>query len=206
MIQISQLCYERSDEPILKNINFKVNAGEALQIVGANGSGKTTLLRILAGLLVETSGEIYWQGNLRHAYSPQFLAELSFMGHQTAIKEELTTLENLAFFAALTKNKKQNCLPHEEIISLLNLTGSEHKLAKELSAGQKRRLALARLLLSNTKLWILDEPFTALDQMGIQFIEKIIADFLSQGGIVILTSHQAFKLKNISQRIFHLMK
>lgn len=191
ILKIENLYYERNEIPLLQNINLQLAPGELLQIVGNNGAGKTTLLRILSGLLMPTSGEIYWRDKSIHEYRMEYADEILYIGHLNAIKSQLTVHDNLHLTHKVTQNAISTALKY------LNLQHHEHRLACHLSAGQQRRLALAKLLTCSARLWILDEPLTALDKSGKILIEDLLKQHLSNNGVVILTSHQPLGIQDI---------
>ncbi len=191
--------YSRNDQLLFSDLDFEVNSGEVLQIEGPNGSGKTTLLRILCGLIKADLGQIFWSDQNIHKDRYDYSVNMSYVGHHDGLKGDCTPLENLTLSAALSgsdENKQQSLSP-QEAIQKVGLRGFEHQLCRTLSAGQRRRVALARLLISPTKLWILDEPFTAIDKSGIGELEAIIADHATSDGLVILTSHHDVNLPQI---------
>ncbi|MGX2038808.1 cytochrome c biogenesis heme-transporting ATPase CcmA [Methylocaldum sp. MU1018] len=181
----------RSDSLLFSGLNLSVSTGQVLQIEGPNGSGKTSLLRILAGLTPPADGEVLWRGeSIVRRRSLLFLSEVAYLGHQLGLKAELSVEENLRVALAL------NGLPLSpmrlaEVLRTVGLAGREDSLARALSAGQRQRITLARLILSNATLWILDEPFTALDASGVALVEALLEAHLNRGGLAVLTSHQA---------------
>ena len=164
-----------------------------MQLEGPNGAGKTTLLRVIAGLLPLAEGQLTWQGqNLAKAeIKEDFNQNLVFLGHQPGIKPELSTLENLSWFAGLEGITDEVLLV--QALAAVGLAGYEGQLSHQLSAGQKRRVALARLLVTRRKLWLLDEPFTALDKQAVANLKQLFMHHCSQGGSIILTSHHALE-------------
>jgi heme exporter protein A len=177
----------RGDNPLLRDVSFGVRAGEFLQVTGPNGVGKTTLLRIVCGLLPPESGEIAWRGSVVSGPSSALCDELSYLGHQNAVKADLSVLENLRYLCGLrTPIDERTCTAALERVGL----ATRAKLpARALSAGQKRRLALARLTIDPPALWVLDEPATNLDADGTRLVESMIADQLGRGGVVIAAAH-----------------
>jgi len=182
----------RDDRVLFSDMHFSLSPGHALQIEGPNGSGKTTMLRILCGLGVPTEGEILWNGIPIDEDRAAYAAGMAFIGHAHGIKSELTPLENLQVAMAMENTREDVSL--EEILQRVGLRGFEDVPARTLSAGQCRRVAMGRLFMSRAKLWILDEPFTALDVEGQAQIEKMMVDHVTQGGMVILTSHHPLQL------------
>ena len=185
MLETSALACERGGLRLFSDLGFAVQAGGLLRVRGANGSGKTTLLRALAGLTRPAMGTVCWRGN---PIGDEFRREMLFLGHAPAIKDELTVLENLSFSAQLSELKDaqfDGALKRFGIARLANLP------ARFLSQGQRKRAALARLALSSgVPLWLLDEPFAALDEDAIAAVSALCASHLAAGGMLVLTSHQ----------------
>lgn len=194
-LQVRHLACERGDRRLFRNLNFQLSAGQVLQIVGHNGAGKTSLLRILAGLLEPSHGEICWAGQRIKRVKSEFLQDLTYLGHLSGVKSHLTPLENLKFFTRL--HGHQPIISYEEALTQLGLKAFIDDPAGHLSAGQQRRIALARLLVTKARLWILDEPLTALDKSGVALMTQMIDAHRQKGNMVILTSHQAFTLDGI---------
>lgn len=178
----------RGDRHILRDVSFAVRAGEFLRVTGPNGVGKTTLLRIVCGLLPAESGAIEWRGRLQRGASDEFHAEMAYLGHLNSLKADLTARENLRFLAGLRHD-----LARTDIDAALERVGilSRGDLpARSLSAGQKRRLALARVLLAGATLWILDEPVTNLDRAGVELVEELLREHMQRGGLAVAAAHQ----------------
>lgn len=194
-LQVQHLSFERHFKYLLRHIHFELGGGELLQINGANGSGKSTFLRIIAGLIDIEEGKILWQGESIADKREHYQTQFNYLGHQNGVKLQLTVAENLAFFAALN-----NATSSEDAILLCKDIPRDTQ-AIHLSAGQKRRLALSRLLLNPKPLWILDEPTTALDHEGQQLFFDLLKKHLSQGGMAILTSHHELPAPLISKKI-----
>ncbi|TCK07096.1 heme exporter protein A [Marinobacterium mangrovicola] len=188
MLKVENLFCERDDRVLFDQLSFEVDGGEIVQIEGANGSGKTTLLRILSGLSRNYEGEIYWQGEPIEKVREEFRAELLYFGHQPGVKALLTPEENLHWYCALHASLDPARV--QEALEQVGLRGFEDVPCHTLSAGQHRRVSLARLYLSDARLWILDEPFTAIDKRGVAAKEALIGRHVAQGGSVILTTHQ----------------
>ncbi|KPK56738.1 MAG: hypothetical protein AMS22_00250 [Thiotrichales bacterium SG8_50] len=186
----------RDERLLFSGLSFVLRPGQILQIEGANGSGKTSLLRILCGLTLATEGEVRWMGQDIHEVRADYYADLAYIGHAHGVKDDLTPVENLRIATALG-NAKPDALSDEaleEALLAVGLFGFEDQLAQTLSAGQRRRVALARLLLTRARLWILDEPLTALDRAGHEKIETMLTEHAQGGGMVIFTSHHALNL------------
>ncbi|HFU0115269.1 cytochrome c biogenesis heme-transporting ATPase CcmA [Escherichia coli] len=185
MLEARELLCERDERTLFSGLSFTLNAGEWVQITGSNGAGKTTLLRLLTGLSRPDAGEVLWQGQPLHQVRDSYHQNLLWIGHQPGIKTRLTALENLHFYHR--DGDTAQCL---EALAQAGLAGFEDIPVNQLSAGQQRRVALARLWLTRATLWILDEPFTAIDVNGVDRLTQRMAQYTEQGGIVILTTHQ----------------
>lgn len=178
----------RGERHILRDVSFGVGTGEFLKITGPNGVGKTTLLRVVCGLLPAESGVVEWRGKRVTSSNDEYHADMAYLGHLNSLKADLTARENLRFLAGLRQS-----LTEADIDAALDRVGilSRGDLAsRSLSAGQKRRLALARLLLSGAWLWILDEPVTNLDVAGIALVEDLIREHIGRGGLALAAAHQ----------------
>ncbi|OOZ39044.1 heme ABC transporter ATP-binding protein CcmA [Solemya pervernicosa gill symbiont] len=179
----------RDDRVLFSDLDFTLKSGQAMLIEGPNGSGKTTLLRTLCGLISPSNGEIHWCGESIRSLAEEYTREVTYIGHHAGIKEDLTGIENLRISCVLDGfeiSEKQAW----DTLEKMGLAGHEDLPTKVLSAGQKRRVALARLLVTEAKLWILDEPFTALDKAAVAFLLDVIRKHVDGGGIVMLTTHQ----------------
>jgi len=193
MFSVSNLCCSRGEKLLFSGVSFSLQHGEYLHLEGDNGVGKTSLLRIACGLSPLEQGEICWQGKSISENRDEFRSNLAYLGHQLALKEDLTPLENLLCHAAVAG--RQLPLPEaKDALAQLGLRGREHLPVRVLSQGQKRRTALARLVVSTAKLWILDEPFVALDPAAQNALSEVINAHLTRQGMVLLTSHQAVSL------------
>ncbi|MFQ5487320.1 MAG: cytochrome c biogenesis heme-transporting ATPase CcmA [Gammaproteobacteria bacterium] len=193
MLEAAGLGAVRGDRRLFSGLNFSLAGGELLYVHGPNGSGKTTLLRLLCGLVMPAEGEVLWQGEGIGALGEDYRRELLYLGHAAALKDDLTGLENLRIAAALTGAAVSESQALEALAAL-GLAGCEDLPVRVLSQGQKRRVALARLQLSRARLWILDEPFTALDKGAVAALEAVLKKHLAGGGIVVLTTHQEVAL------------
>jgi heme exporter protein A len=190
MLQTVDLECARGERLLFAHLDFAVEAGTCLYIAGENGSGKTSLLRILCGLLSPTAGEVRWEGENIRKLREDYWQQLAYVGHLNGVKDDLTALENVRYGAAVT-GRAAPVGRAREALAELALSGFEGSLARFLSQGQKRRVALARLFLAEAaKLWILDEPFTALDVRGVAVLSELIGRHTARGGIVVLTTHQ----------------
>jgi heme exporter protein A len=187
----------RGEQRLFSSISLRLEAGQGLQIHGPNGSGKTTLLRILCALTPGTEGGVYWCGRDILEHRGNFLQHLAYVGHHHGIKDDLSALENLRIARSLGRPRPGACLYNA--LEQVGLDGLGEEPARHFSAGQRRRLALARLLVTEAQLWILDEPFTALDQDAIRNTEQLLARHLEQGGMTVLTSHQP--LQQLGERM-----
>lgn len=190
LLTVTHLSCVRGERILFSNLNFTLGFGEALHVIGKNGAGKSSLLLILCNLLTPKAGEIYWCGKHIHSALYDYRDDLVYIGHKTAVKTSLTVLENLKWFASLSNNPPKTRFHYNQILQNLGIDEFKNTLCHQLSAGQRQRLALARLQVTSAKLWILDEPFTAIDQIGLQYIQNFMKEHLQKGGSVILTSHQ----------------
>ena len=197
MLEAAHLTCQRGERTLFTNLSFTLGAGELLQVAGPNGSGKTSLLKLLCGLSHPVAGEIRWQG--KPAHGEDFRRHLFYLGHQHAVKEELSALENLHISTDLAGEPLTDAQALDAL-GRMGLAGREHLPARILSQGQKRRVALARLLVSKAPLWILDEPLTALDVAAVDLIQSRLAEHLAHQGMVVLTTHQALHVPGVTPR------
>jgi heme exporter protein A len=199
MLEISNLACSRGDHQLFSGLNFSLSAGELLQVQGVNGSGKTSLLRTLCGFIMPDAGEIRWRGQNIRELDEEYYAEMVYLGHLNAIKDELNALENLRINAGLA-----GCVVDEKqavaVLRRMGLRGRETLPVKVLSQGQRRRVALARLLVGDAPLWILDEPLTALDVGAVGMMQELIGEHLAKGGMVIYTTHQPLAVDGVVTR------
>jgi heme exporter protein A len=188
-LEVRSLACERGQKTLFQDVNFQLGAGQWLHLEGANGVGKTSLLRILCGLAPAAAGDMLWRGLPISDPNSDYRSQRLFMGHQLALKEELSALENLMCDAAISGR----ALTRDEALSALaeqGLAGREHLPLKVLSQGQKRRCALARLRPGQARLWLLDEPFVALDAAAVERLRLQLSRHVALGGAVLYTSHQ----------------
>lgn len=193
LLELCQLSCERDDRLLFAGLSASFAAGEAVQISGPNGAGKTTLLRAISGISQDYRGEIRYAGKPLQESEWEFREDSLYLGHLAGIKKVLTPAENLAWYSA----QHGAALSIAESLKAVGLYGYEDTPCYQLSAGQLRRVALARLHLSRARIWILDEPFTAIDKAGVSELEALIAHQCAKGGLVLLTSHQDLTLSNL---------
>ena len=179
MLSASKLNFERYFEPVFQPVSFDLEAGGLLLITGANGCGKTTLIRVLAGVLHPTSG-----------YTDMSAVNMAYVGHYLALKDDLSVLENLRFVREFIGTSSRSV---EEVIREVGLEREKHNQARNLSAGQRKRCALARLLLSEADLWLLDEPYSNLDVEGVELVDRLLVRHLENGGAAVVATHGAHR-------------
>lgn len=195
MLTLSDLSCSRGHKPLFAPVNLTLQAGQALHLEGDNGVGKTSVLRIVCGLSPADAGEVRWMGHNTRDDAQAFRAALFYLGHTLSLKEELSALENVLSDAAVAGRA---LAPEQAMAALarMGLRGREHLPLRVMSQGQKRRTALARLWTSPATLWVLDEPFVALDVAAIDALRARMATHVAQGGMVLFTSHQAVGLSD----------
>jgi heme exporter protein A len=179
MLSASQVNFERYFEPVFKPVSFELEAGGLLLVTGANGCGKTTLIRVLAGILHPTSGTIDIGAQ-----------NMAYVGHYLALKDDLSVLENLRFIREFMGTSRRSA---QEVIVEVGLDHVKHNQARHLSAGQRKRCALARLLLSEAGLWLLDEPYSNLDTEGVELVDRLLVRHLKDGGAAVVATHGAHR-------------
>lgn len=184
---------ERDDAPLFAPLSFAVTAGALVQLEGANGMGKTSLLRCVAGLSSRWHGELSWRDRPLAAHRAEFAASSLFLGHATGLKAVLSPRDNLLWWASLRGIDARD--EADAALARVGLAGYEESPCYQLSAGQQRRAALARLFVADAPLWILDEPFTAIDRRGVAELETWLAAHADAGGAVLFTTHQPLALQ-----------
>lgn len=189
MLEVQDLAGHRGTTALFSSLSFRVAAGSALIVNGRNGTGKTTLLRIVAGLSAPSAGEVRWRGAGLSAFAPALRRDVLFAGHTAALKDELTAEENVASLVALAGGDASQSAVRMALDEV-SLGGQRSLPAKVLSAGQRRRVGLARLRLLRRALWVLDEPLTALDAGGADLLSTFVQRHLDDGGVVVAATHQ----------------
>ncbi|WP_082342237.1 cytochrome c biogenesis heme-transporting ATPase CcmA [Pseudoalteromonas sp. SW0106-04] len=188
MLHVDAVTCIKQERCLFEDLSFSINAGEIMQLEGPNGAGKTSLLRILAGFSEPMQGQVrFMQTCIRRDYE-NYAQQVLFIGHKTGVNTQLNALENCQFW--LDTHGLKTDLNIYDVLSNLGLVGLEDVPVRQLSAGQQRRVALARLWLNDAKLWFLDEPFTAVDKKGVALLQQRFAQHLAQQGAILLTSHQ----------------
>jgi heme exporter protein A len=177
---------------LFEGLDFQLRNNQVLLLEGKNGSGKTSLLRIICGFREQDDGELLWCNTAIN--ESDYYADMAYVGHLDGIKKELTVTENLKMSLALSRPGKYSI---DQALDKVKLYGYDESLVQSLSAGQKRRLSLARLLITKNCLWVLDEPFTSIDKEGIKLIESLMHEHIVDGGMIILTSHHELLLNEV---------
>lgn len=195
LLQAVNLFCERDDRVLFSGLNFSLARGQVLQVKGSNGTGKTTLLRIICGINQGYEGELLWQDQPVQEQVEQFYASLLYIGHRVGVNKVLTPLENLRWYCRMRTHIDDSDIM--QALARVGLRGFEESQCHTLSAGQHQRVALARLLLGDARLWILDEPFTTLDVSGVALLETLIAEHAGQGGSVLVTTHHELKVPDL---------
>ena len=202
LLSVAGLELWRGERHLLRGVSLDVRAGELLQVTGANGVGKTSLLRVVGGLMPAESGEVLWRGRSIRADREGFCAELAYLAHSNALKADLTAIENLQYESALRRTiSRVQCL---EVLTQLGVAACADLAVRSLSAGQRRRVALARVILCAAKLWILDEPTTNLDAAGMQLVDTVLQTHVASGGAVLVAAHHPLLVNHQRRRQFEL--
>ena len=197
LLQGTDLSCIRDDRVLFEGLTFELVSGQVLLLEGKNGSGKTSLLRILCGFREPDAGQVFWCGDTID--DSQYYEDMAYVGHLDGVKKELTVLENLKVSLALGRSGQYSI---QQALTKVHLKDYDDVVVQALSAGQKRRLSLARLLITKNIVWILDEPFTSIDKPGIALIETLMSEHCANGGMIILTSHHDIDLHGVDvQRI-----
>ncbi len=189
LLEARELCAKRGNVELFRGLSFAVTEGELLIVKGPNGSGKTTLLRMLCGLGEPAAGELWWRSARVSPYAPELRQSVIYFGHAPAVKDELTARENLEFSLSLAGLPAEIGVV-EETLRQVGLYARRQVQARRLSQGQRRRLGLARLLLAQQPLWLLDEPGAALDAQGLALLARTVAEHLKRGGAALVSTHQ----------------
>ena len=196
VLQAENLFCERDNRVLFKDLNFTAQRGQVIQIKGSNGSGKTTLLRILCGLNDAFSGELTWFNKPIQDHWEGVRSSLIYMGHRVGVNKVLTPHENLRWSVGLSTNVTNEQI--HDALGEMGLRGFEDSQCFTLSAGQQQRVSLSRLLLNKALLWVLDEPFTTLDQEGVNLLERLLSQHANKGGVVFVTTHHELLLPNLT--------
>lgn len=199
---VKNLACLRNDQVLFEDLNLSLSPENVLFLQGENGSGKTSFLRILCGFRLPDEGEITW-GDQSTSSFPEYYQNISFVGHKNGIKDELTVEENLNLMRSMATASD---IKTDDVLKQIGLFKKSDVLTRLLSAGQKRKLALARLMMTNNSFWVLDEPFTSLDKASVGFFESLIKQHIARGGMLILTSHHDIDLSGLSVNHFSLSK
>ena len=200
LLSASGLRVYRGDRCLFSDVGFALPAGQMLVVAGANGSGKTSLLRTIAGLLEPDAGELLWRGRSTRSEAQRFRGELGWLAHRLGLKSDLTVAENLQFDAGL-RGVPAPGNRQEGMSARLGLAGLESRPVRALSAGQQRRVALARLIASGSTLWLMDEPFTHLDSAGQDLVTDVLAEHLGGGGVAVVATHHPIELPVTTHRL-----
>tara|TARA_B100001142_G_C14253295_1_gene624080 strand:- start:14 stop:640 length:627 start_codon:yes stop_codon:yes gene_type:complete len=191
MLQAASLTCVKGDHVLFDHLDLSIHPGQIYQISGANGTGKTCLLKILAGLSPPEEGAVFWNGEPIQRHPDKFRSLLAYLGHSIGLKLDLTPTENLEFWSSLYGASQT---PLADALIRVGLKDQAHIACRYLSAGQRRRAAIARFQINDALVWILDEPLTALDSSGIKSVCQTIDAHLDRGGLVVITSHQPITL------------
>lgn len=193
-LEVKNLACWRNEQVLFSDLDLTLESGSVLFLQGENGSGKTSLLRILCGFRLPDEGEITWNNSPALSNS-EYFQNISYIGHKNGLKDELTVEENLNLMRSMATVTD---IKTEHVLKNIGLFKQADILSRQLSAGQKRKLALARLMMTKNSFWILDEPFTSLDKASIIFFEQLIKQHISQDGVLILTSHHDIDLSGLN--------
>lgn len=193
-LKVKNLTCYRNNQLLFNNLNLTLSPSNVLFLQGENGSGKTSLLRILCGFRLPDEGEVTW-GQQPALSNTEYFQNISYIGHKNGIKDELTAEENLDLMRSMATASE---IKTEKVLKQIGLFKHADVLSRQLSAGQKRKLALARLMMTNNSFWILDEPFTSIDSSSVGFFESLIKKHITRGGMLIVTSHHDIDLSGLN--------
>jgi len=193
MLNAQNLECVRNDQILFTKLDLSLSPGEILHIVGENGCGKSSLLQILVGLLTPQQGHVYWQEQSIHDTDSNYRQQLVYIGHKIGVKNSLSVMENLQLAVSLRNPAAMN-YSWNDVLAYFKLQSQADAICGKLSAGQRQRVALTRLLIADALLWVLDEPFTAIDQAGTAALHQLLQQHTAKGGMVVLTSHQSLTL------------
>jgi heme exporter protein A len=198
-LRVEKVHVWRGDRHVLRGVSLELGAGELIHVSGANGAGKTTLLRVTTGLLRPEQGSVSWRGKSILQAPTEYQAELAYASHEPALKGDLTALENLRFMVGL----KRRVDPAELLAALerTGVAGLADLPTRVLSAGQRRRVAMARVLAFRAALWLLDEPYTNLDASGALLMNSLLEEHVAQGGMVLVVAHHDLNLATATRRL-----
>jgi len=202
-LSFAKLGCSRGGRQLFQGVDCQLEAGRWLYVAGANGVGKTSLLRMVCGLAPVEAGQILWNGQPIQSQRDAYREDLCYLGHLNALQESMTVNENLVFTAALGGIAPEPA-QMQSVLAHFGVRGRGEQLVRHLSQGQKRRVALSRLALSQARLWVLDEPFVAMDEAGVRMLADLIAAHLAKGGLTVLTSHQQVPIGNIAPQMLEL--
>ncbi len=202
IFKVNNLQCIRRDNILFQELGFILEDGGLLQIDGVNGSGKSSLLQMCIGLIQATEGNITWNSENINTSRYQFQSDMTYFGHTNGVKAGLTVLENMKVMHALSGSK--NNINYSSILDQIGLSGMEDVLLSRMSAGQNRRVGLTRIFMTTSKLWLLDEPFNALDKNGKKIIEQLIVKHCAAGGMVIFATHQTMEIDGYPLQHLHL--
>ena len=197
-LEARDLTLFRGERCLFNQLSFALNDAELLVLEGSNGSGKTSLMRAIAGLLTFDEGSLHWAGQPVNRDRQYFRQQFTWLGHRTGLKHDLTPVENLRFDSTL---RARNDRSFEEVFERLGITRLATLPVRLLSAGQQRRVALCRLLLAGTPLWLVDEPFTNLDRQGRQLVLDVVGEHLATGGLCIMAAHHDIEVRGTMRRL-----
>ncbi len=201
MLELKSVACTRGGRKLFEGVSLRLSAGQLLRVTGVNGAGKTSLLRTLCGLMAPSEGQVLWQGADAHKLRDEYNRQLIYVGHAAALKDDLSATENLQTSSVLG-GATVTASTAQRALAQAGLKGRERVPARNLSQGQRRRVALARLALGGAAtLWILDEPFNALDVAATDWLLGLVTQHLTEGGMVVLTSHQPVALPDSVQQV-----